>query len=190
MEVWQGQGPPYPEGPRRRDLLIEYLHLLQDKFGHLSARHLRALAEEMRIGQAEVYEFASFYAHFDIVREDDAPPPALTIRVCDSLSWELAGAEQLHAALAIGLDPAAVRMRRAPFMGRCDTAPVLEIGHHHIDHATPEKVQAAIAADDTHAHLPAYEGLAAYRAAGGYAVMTDHRTLLSRQIHRSWTNRA
>ena len=79
--------------PRDRDLLIEYLHLIQDEFGHLSAAHLRALAEEMRTGQAEVFEVASFYAHFDVVREGETPPPALTIRVCDSLACELAGAK-------------------------------------------------------------------------------------------------
>ena len=161
--------------PRRRDLLIEHLHLIQDQYGHLSAAHLRALAEEMRLAQAEVYEVATFYAHFDVVKEGETPPPALTIRVCDSLSCELAGAEALKAALEDGLDPAEVRVVRAPCMGRCDTAPVLEIGHNHIDHATPEKVHAAIAADDTHAHAPDYETLAAYQAAGGYEALASLR---------------
>ncbi|MCV2888385.1 NAD(P)H-dependent oxidoreductase subunit E [Ruegeria aquimaris] len=154
--------------PRRRDLLIEFLHLIQDAHGHLSADHLAALAYEMKVGQAEVYETATFYAHFDVVKEDEAPPPALTIRVCDSLSCEMAGAQQLQKALADGLDPAQVRVLRAPCMGRCDTAPVLEIGHNHIDHATPEKVMAAIAAGDTHAHLPDYQAFDAYVAEGGY----------------------
>ncbi|MCE8535824.1 NAD(P)H-dependent oxidoreductase subunit E, partial [Ruegeria pomeroyi] len=161
--------------PRRRDLLIEFLHLIQDAYGHLSADHLAALAFEMKLGQAEVYETATFYAHFDVVKEGETPPPALTIRVCDSLSCELAGAEQLRAALEEGLDPGQVRVLRAPCMGRCDTAPVLELGHNHIDHATPEKVRAAIAAGDTHAHLPDYEGFDAYAAAGGYAVLKDLR---------------
>ena len=161
--------------PRRRDLLIEHLHLIQDAHGHLSAAHIRALAEEMRMSMAEIYEAASFYAHFDVVKEDETPPPALTIRVCDSLSCEMAGAEALKAALEGGLDPEQVRILRAPCMGRCDTAPVLELGHHHIDHATPEKVQAAIAAGHTHADIPDYEDLAAYRAAGGYATLTDLR---------------
>lgn len=161
--------------PRDRDLLIEYLHLIQDEFGHLSAAHLRALAEEMRTGQAEVYEVASFYAHFDVVREGETPPPALTIRVCDSLSCELAGAQQLQKALEDGLNPDEVRVVRAPCMGRCDTAPVLEIGHNHIDHATPEKVEAAIAAGDTHAHIPEYETFAVYEAEGGYATLKDLR---------------
>ncbi|MEQ9674149.1 MAG: NADH-ubiquinone oxidoreductase-F iron-sulfur binding region domain-containing protein, partial [Roseovarius indicus] len=103
------------------------------------------------------------------------PPPALTIRVCDSLSCELAGAQELKKALEDGLDPSEVRVLRAPCMGRCDTAPVLELGHNHIDHATPEKVKAAIEADDTHAHLPDYQGLAAYRESGGYAKLEELR---------------
>ena len=139
------------------------------------ADHIAALAVEMRIGQAEIYETATFYAHFDVVKEDETPPPALTIRVCDSLSCEMAGAQQLQKALEDGLDPSEVRVLRAPCMGRCDTAPVLEIGHNHIDHATPEKVQAAIAADDTHAHLPDYETFAAYEADGGYTKLKELR---------------
>ena len=161
--------------PRCRDLLIEFLHLIQDEHGHISADHIAALAVEMRIGQAEIYETATFYAHFDVVKEDETPPPALTIRVCDSLSCEMAGAQQLQKALEDGLDPSEVRVLRAPCMGRCDTAPVLEIGHNHIDHATPEKVQAAIAADDTHAHLPDYETFAAYEADGGYTKLKELR---------------
>jgi formate dehydrogenase len=163
------------EMPRRRDLLIEFLHLIQDAYGHLSAAHIRALAEEMRVGQAEIYEVATFYAHFDVVAEDEAPPPALTIRVCDSLSCELAGAEQLHKALEDGMDPAEVRVLRAPCMGRCDTAPTLELGHNYIDHATVEKVQSAIASGDTHVRIPDYEDFAAYQAEGGYATLTKLR---------------
>ncbi|ABF62165.1 NADH dehydrogenase (quinone) (plasmid) [Ruegeria sp. TM1040] len=161
--------------PRDRDLLIEFLHLVQDKFGHISAAHIRALSEEMRVGQAEIYEVASFYAHFDVVKEGETPPPALTIRVCDSLSCELAGAEQLKKALEDGMNPAQVRVLRAPCMGRCDTAPVLEIGHNHIDHATLAKVETAIASDDTHAHIPDYETYESYAAEGGYAVLQDLR---------------
>ena len=161
--------------PRRRDLLIEHLHLIQDAHGCLSAAHLRALAEEMRLSQAEVYEVATFYAHFDVVKEGEVAPPALTIRVCDSLSCELAGAQQLKAALEDGLDASQVRVLRAPCMGRCDTAPVLELGHHHIDHATVAKVEAAIAAGETHAHLPDYQTYAAYLADGGYLALSDLR---------------
>ncbi|MEO0943960.1 MAG: NAD(P)H-dependent oxidoreductase subunit E [Pseudomonadota bacterium] len=163
------------ERPRRRDLLIEFLHLIQDTYGHLSAKHIAALADEMRLAQSEVYEVATFYAHFDVVAEGDAPPPDLTIRVCDSLSCELAGAEALQKALEDGLDSSQVRVVRAPCMGRCDTAPVLELGHHHIDQATPEKVQAAIAAGHTHADVPEYEAFEAYAAGGGYAALKDLR---------------
>ena len=161
--------------PVKRDLLIEFLHLIQDAYGHLSAAHLRALAEEMRLSMAEVYEVATFYAHFDVVKEGETPPPALTIRVCDSLSCELAGAQQLKSALEDGLDPTEVRVLRAPCMGRCDTAPTLELGHKHIDHATPEKVKAAIAAQDTHAEIPNYQALDAYRAEGGYLALAELR---------------
>ena len=161
--------------PRRADLLIEHLHLLQDAFGHLSARHLRALAEEMRMSQAEVYEVASFYAHFDIVKDGETPPPALTIRVCDSLACELAGAQSLKAALESDLSADQVRVVRAPCMGRCDTAPTCELGHNHIDHATPERVKAAVAANDTHHRMPDYETLSAYQAAGGYEQLTALR---------------
>ena len=161
--------------PRRRDLLIEFLHLIQDAYGHISAVHMRALAEEMRLSQAEIYEVATFYAHFDVVKEDETPPPALTVRVCDSLSCELAGAADLQKALETGLDPAQVRVVRAPCMGRCDTAPVLELGHFHIDHATPEKVLAAIGAGHTHADIPDYEGLAAYQNFGGYVRLLELR---------------
>ncbi|MGC6485915.1 MAG: NAD(P)H-dependent oxidoreductase subunit E [Candidatus Puniceispirillales bacterium] len=161
--------------PRRRDLLIEFLHLIQDKVGYLSVRHLHALAEELKLAQTEVYEVATFYAHFTVVGENESPPPALTIRVCDSLSCTLAGADQLKKALEDGLDPAEVRVLRAPCMGRCDTAPALEIGHNHIDHADLDKVKAAIAADDTHTHMPDYQALEAYRADGGYETLAGLR---------------
>ena len=159
------------DAPRRRDLLIEFLHLIQDRHGHLSAAHLRALAEEMRLAQAEVFEVASFYAHFDVVREGEAPPPDLTIRVCDSLSCELAGSMELRSALEKGLDPSKVRVLRAPCMGRCDAAPTLEIGHRHIDRATVAMVEEAIASGDTSARMPDYEGLAAYMDGGGYQTL-------------------
>ncbi|SDY83930.1 NAD-dependent formate dehydrogenase flavoprotein subunit [Jannaschia faecimaris] len=161
--------------PRRRDLLIEFLHLIQDEYGHQSAAHLRALAEEMRLSMAEVWEVATFYAHFDPLREDDPVPPALTIRVCDSLSCELAGSEALIEALQAGQDPAQVRVLRAPCMGRCDTAPVLEVGHRHVDKATPTLVAKTIDAGDFHAAIPDYQALGAYRADGGYAKLANLR---------------
>ena len=174
-QAWDEVRALLADRPRRADLLIEFLHLIQDAYGHLSAAHLRALAEEMRMSMAEVYEVATFYAHFDVVKEGETPPPALTIRVCDSLSCELAGAQALKSALESGLDASEVRVLRAPCMGRCDTAPVLELGHHHIDHATPEKVHAAIAAGHTHATVPEYEGYDAYIADGGYASLKSLR---------------
>ena len=156
------------ERPRRRDLLIEYLHLVQDRYGHLSAAHIRALAEEMNLSQAEIYEVASFYAHFDLVSDGEGPPPDLTIRVCDSLSCEMAGADALARALAAGTDPARIRILRAPCMGRCEAAPVAEVGHNHLGHATPETVLEAVRAGAVHAPEPPAETLAEYRAGGGY----------------------
>ena len=153
----------------RSDLLIEHLHRIQDEFGHLSMRHLRALAELLKMSMAEVYEVATFYAHFDVIKEDEKEPPALTIRVCDSLSCELAGSNELKAALENGLDVDQVRVLRAPCMGRCDTAPTLELGHNHIDHATVEKVQAAISSGDTNVKIPDYETLKTYMEKGGYS---------------------
>ena len=155
--------------PRRRDLLIEFLHLIQDRYRCLSAAHLAALAEEMKLSQAEVYEVATFYAHFDVVTEGEEAPPDLTIRICDSLSCELAGAQDLLRDLIREHESSgAVRIVRAPCMGRCDTAPTLEIGHNHIDHATVEKVRASIRDRDFRARIPDYQGLQAYIAEGGY----------------------
>ncbi len=175
-QAWDEVRALLGDKPRRADLLIEHLHLIQDEYGHLSAAHLRALAEELRLSMAEVYEVATFYAHFDVVKEGETPPPALTIRICDSLSCELAGAQQLKTALEDGLDQTEVRVVRAPCMGRCDTAPALELGHAFVDHATLDKVKAAIAADATHVQVPDYEGYAAYAAQGGYDTLRKLRT--------------
>jgi formate dehydrogenase len=158
------------ERERRRDLLIEHLHLLQDHFGCLNARHLAALAEEMRLALVEVYEVASFYAHFDIVMDDEKAPPPMTVRVCDSLSCELAGAPALLDQLQTRLG-GEVRVVRAPCMGGCDKAPVVAIGHALHEHATAASVIAAVAAGETHMPTPAYVGLDAYRAAGGYRLL-------------------
>ncbi|MFU0508006.1 NAD(P)H-dependent oxidoreductase subunit E [Pseudaminobacter sp. NGMCC 1.201702] len=160
---------------RRRDLLIEFLHLIQDRYGHLSARHLRALAHELRLAQAEVYEVASFYDHFDVVKEGETPPAPLTIRVCDSVSCMLAGAESLVGALEKGADPAAVRVVRAPCMGRCAGAPAARIGDREVDHATADGLLALAKAGDTKVKVPDYTGLAAYRADGGYRLLEKVR---------------
>jgi NADH:ubiquinone oxidoreductase subunit F (NADH-binding)/NADH:ubiquinone oxidoreductase subunit E len=158
-----------------RDLLIEHLHLIQDKFRCISTAHMRALAEEMGISSAEVYEVASFYAHFDIVRDGQQPPPKITIRVCDSLSCMMAGADELKKNLEDSLDPFDVRVLRAPCMGRCDTAPALEIGHAHIDEASVEKVNHAIQNNHLHAVIPKYQEFSDYVENGGYETLKTLR---------------
>jgi formate dehydrogenase len=158
--------------PRRRDLLIEHLHLIQDHYGHLSAAHLTALAAEMKMALTEVYEVATFYAHFDVVKENETAPPAVTVRVCDSLSCAMAGAENLLAKLPgiLGTD---VRVVRAPCMGACDRAPVVAVGHLQTFKATPENVAADV---KTHKHPHAWHaetGFDAYQKAGGYALVRE-----------------
>src|ERR1044072_3839750 len=158
--------------PRRRDLLIEHLHLIQDRYGYLSAAHLAALAAEMKLAQTEVYEVATFYAHFDVVKEGEAPPPPVTVRVCDSLSCAMAGAEKLLADLPAKLGPG-VRVVRAPCMGACDRAPVCAVGHVAVMQADSASVATA-ARKSAHAHAYKPEvDLAAYRAAGGYTLLGD-----------------
>jgi len=161
--------------PRQRDLLIEYLHLIQDKYHCLSAAHLAALAEEMRLAQAEVYEVATFYAHFDVVLEGDSPPPPLTVRVCDSLSCALMGSETLLAELPKRLGRE-VRVVRAPCMGRCDTAPAVAVGHWQLDRASRTSVEAALAAGKLDPVVPSYLDLEAYRSQGGYRLLAACRS--------------
>ena len=155
---------------RSRDLLIEHLHKLQDRFGHLSARHLAALAREMALAQTEVYEVASFYHHFDIVKEGDIAPQALTVRVCDGLSCEMAGAKDLLARLPqiLGKD---VRVIAAPCIGRCEQAPAVVVGQHPVPAASCEAVQAAVQAGQTTHQPQGFIDLTAYKAAGGYALL-------------------
>jgi formate dehydrogenase beta subunit len=157
---------------RQADLLIEHLHLLQDRYGCLHARHLVALATEMRLALVEVYEVASFYAHFDIIMEGEPAPPPLTVRVCDSLTCELMGAQKLLQELpgALGRD---VRVVRAPCMGGCHNAPVAAIGHALHEHATTDGVTRAVASGDTHPHVPDYPDFERYRAAGGYKLLAS-----------------
>lgn len=156
--------------PYRRDMLIEYLHAVQDHCNCLSARHMAAMAHLMRLALTEVYEVASFYAHFDLVMDDETPPPPLTIRVCDSLTCALSGAEALLSDLSATLD-GQVRVVRAPCMGRCDRAPVCEVGHNHLTGATVDGVVSTIAAGATHPINPPYPGLDAYQAEGGYRTL-------------------
>ena len=155
--------------PLRRDLLIEALHLVQDSEGALSVTDLAALAEFFGLSQVEVYEVASFYHHFDIVREGEAPPPPLTIRVCDGLSCEMAGAKDLIEELA-GKAGSAVRIQPVPCIGRCACAPAAQVGKRAVDRATAETLMAAKDAPTT-PDIPDYQRLDAYRAEGGYNVL-------------------
>jgi len=161
------------DAPRDRDQLIEHLHRLQDRYGHLAAEHLVALAHEMKLAPAEVYEVASFYHHFDVVKEGERAPPALTVRVCDSVSCEMQGANPLIAALEAGLGDR-LRVQRVPCVGRCDQAPVAVVGQKTIDAASVEAVTAAVDAGDTSEPLPADTvGYADYLAGGGYSLLRD-----------------
>jgi formate dehydrogenase len=164
--------------PRRRDLLIEHLHLIQDTYHQISAAHLAALADEMKLAFAEVFETATFYAHFDIVKEGEPDVAPLTIRVCDSLTCAMLGAEELLHELQSAAGPG-VRVVRAPCVGRCDTAPAAEVGHHFVDHASAQSVFAAVKGGDTHAHLADYVDYDAYVANGGYALL---KRLLSGEL--------
>ncbi|MGA9819641.1 MAG: NAD(P)H-dependent oxidoreductase subunit E, partial [Pseudolabrys sp.] len=164
---------------RRRDLLIEHLHLIQDQYGYLSAAHLAALAAEMKMALTEVYEVATFYAHFDVVKEGELPPPPVTVRVCDSLSCAMAGAEKLMKELSSKLGRE-VRVVHAPCMGASDRAPVCAIGHVQTFKATPDTVAVAVKAKPhAHAWTPGAD-FAAYQKAGGYALLraciADKRT--------------
>ena len=170
--------------PLRRDLLIEYLHVIQDAHHGLLPRHLAALADLMKLSLVEVYEVATFYAHFDVATDDDVEMPALTIRVCDSLPCMQAGSDQLLTALEAGTADD-VRVVRAPCMGRCDHAPVAEVGHRHIDFAIPESVTAAASAGEIQAHIEPYQTLDVALKRGAYAIfqscVSDNRT--SETVH-------
>ena len=157
---------------RQRDMLIEHLHKIQDSFGHLSTAHLAALAKEMRLAQTEVFEVASFYHHFDIVREGDIAPPALTVRVCDGLSCEMAGAGDLLARLPALLGDG-VRVVAAPCIGRCEQAPAAVVGQNPVPRATCDAVVAKVAANATRHPAETHIDYAAYQAAGGYALLKE-----------------
>ncbi len=156
---------------RRRDLLIEHLHKIQDRYGCISAAHLVALAREMALAYAEVYEVATFYHHFDVIKEGDTAPPALTVRVCDSLSCELAGAqpllEQLRATLGVK-----VRVIPAPCIGRCEQAPAVVVGQNPVANATVAQVAAEVKAGNRQCAIAKYIGYDEYRQAGGYQLAT------------------
>lgn len=133
--------------PRRKDLLIEHLHKIQDAYKHISAAHLVALAHEMKLSRAEVYEVATFYHHFDVIKEDQTPPPQLTVRVCDSMTCEMLGANPLIESLEQGMGDK-VRIQRVPCIGRCDKAPVAVVGMQPVEFADTDKVAAEVAANN------------------------------------------
>ncbi|MGH8681237.1 MAG: NAD(P)H-dependent oxidoreductase subunit E, partial [Burkholderiales bacterium] len=160
------------DDPRRNDLLIEYLHRIQDAFGHLSAGRLAALAQEMRLSLAEVYEVATFYHHFDVLAEGARPPPRLTVRVCDSLSCELAGARQLLERLPALLGNR-VRVIPAPCVGRCEVAPCVVVGRNPLPEATEERVADAVDAGEVYCPAPAPISYSKYRRGGGYRLIRD-----------------
>jgi NADH:ubiquinone oxidoreductase subunit F (NADH-binding)/NADH:ubiquinone oxidoreductase subunit E len=160
------------DASRRRDLLIEHLHKVQDHFGCLAAAHLAALAQEMRLAQSEVYEVATFYHHFDVLRDGDATPAELTVRVCDGLSCEMAGAQDLLARLPaiLGKD---VRVVAAPCIGRCEQAPAALLGQHAVPHATVDTLAAKVAARATTDTPTGYTDFLAYREQGGYRLLRE-----------------
>ena len=158
------------DASRARDLLIEHLHKIQDRFGHLSARHLAALAREMGLAQTEVYEVATFYHHFDVVKEGEAAPAALTVRVCNGLSCEMAGAQNLLAKLPAILGRE-VRVIAAPCVGRCEQAPVAVVGQRPLANASVDAVAAAVAARQSTHHPEGFIDHADYMAQGGYRLL-------------------
>src|SRR4051812_15415412 len=186
----KGKGRPTPKGrqvdpqalsevqallgelPRRADLLIEHLHKINDRYGHLAARHLAALAREMRLAYAEVYEVATFYHHFEVVKEGQAAPPALTVRVCDSISCELAGAASLLRNLpgTLGKD---VRVITAPCVGRCEVAPCVVVGQNALANATVESVKKAVAEKKVACAETPYIDFDSYKAHGGYKLAVE-----------------
>src|SRR5262245_52220511 len=155
------------DAPRRRDLLIEHLHRIQDRYGSISAAHLNALAAEMKLSAAEVYEVATFYHHFDVIKEGEASPPAITVRVCDSLACEMAGARRLLSDLAQTLG-ANVRVITAPCVGRCDEAPVAIVGQRPVARANVEAVQRQVERKAFACPVAKYIDYDQYRANGGY----------------------
>ena len=157
------------DSPRSRDLLIEALHLIQDRYHYLAAKHVVALAHEFKLAPTEVFEVATFYHHFDVIRENETPPPSLTVRVCDSMSCRMAGAENLIQELDQKFNES-IRVQRVPCVGRCQHAPVAVVGQNPVDLANPVKVQQKTELKDTISSLPEYVDYNAYRTAGGYQV--------------------
>ena len=152
----------------RHDLLIEHLHKIQDYFGFLSEKNLALLAKILKLSKVEVYEVASFYAHFDIVKEGDIPPPKTTIRICNSLSCQINGSTTLKNKIIKKFQDQDIRVLDAPCMGRCAFAPALEIGHFHVENANLEKVSEAIEKKWISPIIPNYQSFYDYINKGGY----------------------
>jgi len=164
--------------PRRKDLLIEALHLIQDEYHFISAKHVVALAFEMKLSHAEVYEVATFYHHFDVIKEDQIPPPPLTVRVCESLSCEMSGANKLTKTLKQLFPDSSVlseqiRIQAVPCVGRCQHAPVAVVGKNPVDQATPELVKKHIEKNAVLPTLPEYVNFAEYQQSGGYQLFQN-----------------
>ena len=152
---------------RQADLLIEYLHLIQDEYKHVSADHMAALAKEMRLAMAEVYEVATFYHHFDVVKEGDVAPPPLTVRVCDGITCEMMGAKALKQKLLTKYGTG-VRVISAPCVGACDRAPVAVVGQNQIHKASVQSVILAVENKNTTPEVTQYIDLDTYLRADGY----------------------
>ena len=164
--------------PRRKDLLIEALHLIQDEYHFISAKHVVALAFEMKLSHAEVYEVATFYHHFDVIKEDQIPPPPLTVRICESLSCEMSGANKLTKTLKQLFPDNSVlseqiRIQAVPCVGRCQHAPVAVVGKNPVDQATPELVKKHVEKNAVLPTLPEYVNFAEYQQSGGYQLFQD-----------------
>jgi formate dehydrogenase beta subunit len=155
---------------QRRDLLIEHLHSINDFYRGLQERHLVALAKLMNIPMAEVYEVATFYHHFEIIRDGETAPQ-FTVRVCDGLSCDMAGAASLLDKLKASLSQDNVKVAAAPCMGRCEQAPVAVVHQHEIGHASAEKIMQAVQSQSVQAVVPDYIDFNAYVADGGYQLL-------------------
>ena len=170
--------------PHRKEFLIEALHLIQDRYHYLSAKHLVALAHELKLSSAEVYEVATFYHHFDVIKESDlngpdkAPPPPITVRVCDSVTCEMSGAKELSdalkkASLTVPDSGEPVRIQSVPCVGRCQHAPVAVVGKNPVDYASAEIVRQKVEEKAVIPEIPQYTGFDEYRASGGYKLFQD-----------------
>ncbi len=160
--------------PIQRDLLIEYLHRIQDHFKHIHSSHIVALADIMKLAPVEVYEVATFYHHFDVIKDDQPCPPELTVRVCDSITCEMCGSEELIKGLENSTDSLKVRVQRVPCVGRCAAAPVAVVDQHPVETATTDKVKQAIANGDRRCEIPADTVfLDDYLADGGYQLYSE-----------------